>query len=117
MLRAHQDQENLVSIHQANAATKQHGTTRTLQPKTPGARYPKTPLKIPLNDENAAHVLGGKSILTNKTKVDRAQWQTPAGKQTSEGNKLAAYMVNIDMDMDMHSLTKSGQNPGRRGQC
>ncbi|KAG6356552.1 hypothetical protein INS49_014425 [Diaporthe citri] len=82
MLRAHQDQENLVSIHQANAATKQHGTTRTLQPKTPGARYPKTPLKVPLNDENVVRGLGGKSILTNKTKGDRAQWQTPAEPRT-----------------------------------
>ena len=87
MLRAHQDQENLVSIHQANAATKQHGTTRTLQPKTPGARFPKTPLKVPLNDENEVRGLGGKSILTNKTKGDRAQWQTPAGKQTSQGGQ------------------------------
>ena len=96
MLRAHQDQENLVSIHQATAATKQHGTTRTLQPKTPGARYPKTPLKIPLNDENAVRGLGGKSVLTNKTKGDRAQWQTPAGKQTSRGKKVAGDIVNIE---------------------
>lgn len=81
MLRAHQDQENLVSIHQANAATKQHGTTRALQPKTPGARYPKTPLQVPLNDENVVRGLGGKSVLTNKTKGDRAQWQTPAGRR------------------------------------
>lgn len=82
MLRAHQDQENLVSIHQANAASKQHGTTRALQPKTPGARYPKTPLKVPLNDENAVRVLGGKSILTNRPKGDKAQWQTPAQPRT-----------------------------------
>ncbi|POS81578.1 hypothetical protein DHEL01_v200016 [Diaporthe helianthi] len=82
MLRAHQDQENLVSIHQANAASKQHGTTRALQPKTPGARYPKTPLKVPLNDENAVRVLGGKSVLTNRTKGDKAQWQTPAEPRT-----------------------------------
>lgn len=115
MLRAHQDQENLVSIHQANAATKQHGTTRTLQPKTPGVRYPKTPLKIPLNDENVVRVLGGKSIITNKTKGDKAQWQTPAGKQTSHGNKDAAHMVDIHMDMG--PLTIFEQNPGQRGQC
>ncbi|KAK2602549.1 hypothetical protein N8I77_009068 [Diaporthe amygdali] len=82
MLRAHQDQENLVSIHQANAATKQQATVRALQPKTPGARYPKTPLKIPLNDENAVRGLGGKSVLANKTKGDRAQWQTPAEPRT-----------------------------------
>jgi len=44
MLAAHPDQENLA-----------RQGTRHLQPKTPGARYPKTPLKVPLNDENAAH--------------------------------------------------------------
>lgn len=88
MLRAHQDQENLVSIHQANAASKQHGTTRALQPKTPGARYPKTPLRVPLNDENVVRGLGGKSILANKTKGDRAQWQTPAGKRTPQEQML-----------------------------
>ena len=69
MLAAHQDQENLAFSHQAGAAAKQQQQNqgfRTLQPKTPGARYPKTPLKIPLNDENAAHGLGGKSALRPK---------------------------------------------------
>lgn len=83
MLAAHKDQENLVSIHQASAVNKQQNqgsTHSTLQPRTPGARYPKTPLRIPLNDENAARVLGGKSILANKTKEDKAQWVTPAGE-------------------------------------
>lgn len=80
MFAAH-DQENLVSIHQTVANGKQHGTTRGLQPKTPGARYPKTPLKVPLNDENAARGLGGKSILNNKTRTDRSQWVTPAGER------------------------------------
>ena len=31
------------------------------QPKTPGARYPKTPLKVPLNDENASTAFAGKN--------------------------------------------------------
>lgn len=79
---AARDQENLVSIHQATANNKQQGTTTTrgLQPKTPGARYPKTPLKVPLNDENVARGLGGKNVLADKTKVDKSQWVTPAGK-------------------------------------
>lgn len=79
MLAAH-DQENLVSIHQTAVNNKQQGTTRGLQPKTPGARHPKTPLKVPLNDENAARGLGGKGVLVNKTKSDRSQWVTPAGE-------------------------------------
>lgn len=80
---AARDQENLVSAHQAAASTKQQATTRGLQPKTPGARYPKTPLKIPLNDENAVRGLGGaKAVLGNKTRADQSQWVTPAEPRT-----------------------------------
>ncbi|KAK3359238.1 hypothetical protein B0T25DRAFT_91114 [Lasiosphaeria hispida] len=59
MLAAHHNQEN-VYTHQAGASKQQ------LQAKTPGARYPKTPLKVPLNDENTHHGFGGKSILRTK---------------------------------------------------
>lgn len=58
---AARDQENLVLGHQALRA-------RHLQPKTPGARNPKTPLKVPLNDENAKHGLGGKSVLGQRSR-------------------------------------------------
>lgn len=83
MFAAH-DQENLVSIHQAAANHKQHATARGLQPKTPGARYPKTPLKVPLNDENAVRGLGGKSVLANKTNADKSQWVTPAAGESRQ---------------------------------
>lgn len=64
---ATRDQENLVVHQQHHQAGKQLGNR--LQPKTPGARYPKTPLKIPLNDENAPHALGGgKSVLAPRTR-------------------------------------------------
>lgn len=64
---AARDQENLAFSHQAGAATKQPGQAmRQLQPKTPGARFPKTPLKVPLNDENANAGFGGKSVLRTK---------------------------------------------------
>ncbi|KAK4039810.1 hypothetical protein C8A01DRAFT_46770 [Parachaetomium inaequale] len=59
MLAAHHDQEN-VYTHHAGASQQQ------LQAKTPGARYPKTPLKVPLNDENANHGFNGKSVLRGK---------------------------------------------------
>ncbi|KAK4164925.1 hypothetical protein QBC43DRAFT_261463 [Cladorrhinum sp. PSN259] len=59
MLAAHRDQEN-VYIHQAGNSKQQ------LQAKTPGARFPKTPLKVPLNDENTNHGFGGKSVLRTK---------------------------------------------------
>ena len=55
---AARDQENLVFSHQNGAALKQQQANRQLQPKTPGSRYPKTPIKVPLNDENATHVKG-----------------------------------------------------------
>ncbi|KFH46253.1 hypothetical protein ACRE_029100 [Hapsidospora chrysogenum ATCC 11550] len=54
MLAAHRDQENLVHSHQV--PTKQ-------QPKTPGARYPKTPLKLGQNDENIPTAFAGKTGL------------------------------------------------------
>jgi hypothetical protein len=59
MLAAHHDQENLFT-HQAGASKQQ------LQAKTSGARFPKTPLKVPLNDENVNHGFGGKSVLKAK---------------------------------------------------
>jgi hypothetical protein len=60
---AARDQENLVHGHQQVAASKPlNQGTRGLQPKTPGNKYPKTPLKVPLNDENAPVAVGGKSI-------------------------------------------------------
>ncbi|KAM4055945.1 hypothetical protein HRG_002870 [Hirsutella rhossiliensis] len=52
MLAAHRDQENLV--HTTQVPTKQ-------QPKTPGARYPKTPLGFRNNDENAPTAFAGKT--------------------------------------------------------
>ena len=60
---AARDQENLVHGHQQVAASKPlNQSTRGLQPKTPGNRFPKTPLKIPLHDENAPTGFGGKSV-------------------------------------------------------
>jgi hypothetical protein len=47
------DQENLVHTQQTTAAAKPlNQGPRQLQAKTPGAKGPKTPFKVPLNDEN-----------------------------------------------------------------
>lgn len=84
---AARDQENLVSRHQNGATLKQQ------QNNHPGSRYPKTPVKIPLNDENAGHMKGGaKSILGNRTRgnenattskglkgLDKSNFVTPMG--------------------------------------
>lgn len=49
---AARDQENLVHGHQAIAALKPLNQSTKLPPKTPGNKAPKTPFKVPLNDEN-----------------------------------------------------------------
>ena len=50
---AARDQENLVHGHQTVVASKPlNQGSRQLAPKTPGNKVPKTPLKLPLNDEN-----------------------------------------------------------------
>jgi hypothetical protein len=60
---AARDQENLVHGHQQAAASKPlNQNTRGLQPKTPGNKFPKTPLKIPLQDENAPFGLEAKLV-------------------------------------------------------
>lgn len=82
MLAAHHDQENLVQSHQVPAKTG------AKQPKTPGPRYPKTPMKIPLNDENAP-VTGGKGLLGGgKNTVTKKQaLATPMGMYYAGGGK------------------------------
>ncbi|KAJ1329411.1 hypothetical protein MN608_06145 [Microdochium nivale] len=93
---AARDQENLAFHRQNNAAIKQ------LQ-KTPGARYPRTPIKVPLNDENATHAIkgaksiagprmgGNENILTAKANkgADKSQFVTPMGPRSRAvlGNK------------------------------
>lgn len=59
MLKAQHDQENLAFSRQAGAASKSLGQ------KPMGARFHKTPLKVPLNDENAPGA-AGKSVLGAK---------------------------------------------------
>jgi hypothetical protein len=90
------DQENLAHVHQTAAAAKPlNQSVRALQPKTPGNRAPKTPLRVVLNDENkplglngqktglkcVAH--GNENILqtTRKDgKLDKKAFVTPSGE-------------------------------------
>jgi len=89
---AARDQENLVHGHHQAAAAKPLNQGR-LQPKTPGNKYPKTPLKLPLNDENAPAGFGGKPgmgkgierLMTGGKKgatLDKNAFATPLGKLT-----------------------------------
>ena len=93
---AARDQENLVHGHHQVAASKPlNHSTRGLQPKTPGNKFPKTPLKLPLNDENALGGFGGKSgkgkglenMVTGKkgATFDKNAFITPMGKLTIHG--------------------------------
>ena len=91
------DQENLVHGHQTAAASKPlNQQARQLAPKTPGNRVPKTPFKIPLNDENGANPFGGgkgglktggkgnENLVTGTKKGglgDKNAFVTPMGKQ------------------------------------
>lgn len=90
---AARDQENLVHGHQQVAAAKPlNQTVRSLQPKTPGTRYPKTPLKVPLHDENSLSGFGGKpgggngmeNLGTSKmgSTLDKNAFVTPMGPRT-----------------------------------
>lgn len=82
---AARDQENLVHGHHQAAASKPLNQNA----KTSGNKYPKTPLKIPLQDENAPGGFGGKSakgkglegFATGKkgTTFDKNAFVTPMG--------------------------------------
>jgi hypothetical protein len=97
------DRENLVYSYQTNAASKSlNQGSRGLQSKTPGQRAPKTPFKVPVNDENKA-ILPGTQKTTLKAlgkgdenclqsqqkdgKVDSNAFFTPMGRgEFSSGN-------------------------------
>ena len=80
---AARDQENLVYSHQAAGAAKPlNQGTRQFPPKTPGNKAPKTPLKLPLKDENgnggfAAGKDGFKSARSNN--IENATMMTKKG--------------------------------------
>lgn len=91
------DQENAVRHLHASAAGKSlNAGLKGYNAKTPGNKAPKTPFKVPLNDENAVNK-AGKSVLkangkanenllvTGKkgVKLDENAFITPAGESCS----------------------------------
>ena len=106
---AARDQENLVHGHQAAAASKPlNQGIKQLAPKTPGNRFPKTPLKLPLNDENGGPrdfktgLKGnakGNENLVNGTKKgglgDKNAFATPMGKR-EDHVKLLCCLAHVD---------------------
>ena len=88
MYLARANQENAIYEQQTAAAAKPlNQGVKGLQPKTPGNKPPKTPFKVPLNDENAAFKdgkAGGKGLFS-EGKADRSAFVTPAGKKNWRG--------------------------------
>ena len=81
---AAQDQENLFHGHQAQAAAKPlNRGTRQLAPKTPGDKVPKTPFKLPLNDENGKAGLGAGKTAFKPNGGGKNAFVTPMGKLSS----------------------------------
>ena len=77
MLAAHREQENRVLSHQASAKP---------QPKTPGMRYPKTPMDLGRGNENALAgfaakntIQGGINLGENQKFISKKPVMTPAG--------------------------------------
>ncbi len=98
---AARDQENRVFAHATGAASKQ----QALQPKTPGARFPKTPLKVSLNDENEGRAFGGKTGLTERVNAGNenlrtvgkgSKFVTPLGKSTAEALGISKPFKRTD---------------------
>ncbi|VUC37828.1 unnamed protein product [Clonostachys rosea] len=115
MLAAHRDQENLVHSHQVSG--KQ-------QPKTPGARYPKTPHKYGQNDENAPTAFAGKTglggtRLGGQDKITMTKGKqsmvTPTGPQSHSraplGNKTTNAKARTGQVGGTKNIEKSQAKP------
>jgi hypothetical protein len=85
-LAAH-DQENAIrNISIGPGGKPLHAGVKGLGAKTPGNKAPKTPFKVPLNDENVIKQ-AGKSVLKTNGKGNENAFLTPAGKRR-EGSLL-----------------------------
>lgn len=85
---AARDQENLVHGHQAAAASKPlNQGVKQLPPKTPGNKAPKTPFKIPLNDENGPPRFGKSKTGMNDGRANENL--TTVRKKGALGDKTA----------------------------
>ena len=94
MFAARANQENAIYEQQTAAAAKPlNQGVKGLAPKTPANRAPKTPFKIPLNDENATFRSGktggqrkqdGLFGQGKEGKVEKSAFLTPAGRSNIE---------------------------------
>lgn len=96
MLAAHRDQENLVHSHQV--PTKQG-------PKTPGARYPKTPFKQ--SDENAPTVFAGKTGLGGTQAKGNDKIMMTKGKGMATPMRTFKKTINVTILLTSMSALQS----------
>ncbi|TDZ32253.1 hypothetical protein C8035_v012528 [Colletotrichum spinosum] len=103
--------ENAVNAAQAARLAPGKGQ---LAPKTPGARYPKTPLKIPLNDENA--VGAGKTVLAPKSNANGTIHGTAKKQQnlvTPSETRARAPLGNKTTNAKARSNQNTGVKDGK----
>ncbi|KAG6011980.1 hypothetical protein E4U43_008011 [Claviceps pusilla] len=107
MLATHRDQENLVHSHQ-QAAIKQ-------QPKSPGARHPKTPGNHGRNDENAPNTVMGKAGLASGARLG-GTGKLAMGKATGGPHSAITPMENRSRaplgNKTTNAKAKNAQNGG-----
>ncbi|KAK2598963.1 hypothetical protein QQS21_005568 [Conoideocrella luteorostrata] len=85
MLAAHRDQENLVH--------SRHYAPSKQQPKTPGAKYPKTPSNFNQNDENAPTEFAGK-IARGSANAQGGNGRLLMGKATGQRKAMVTPTEN-----------------------
>jgi len=99
MLAARIDQENRLHEQQTAAAAKPlNQGLRAFGAKTPGNKAPKTPFKVPLNDENTQFNPGKSVLKTNGKIFDKpSAFVTPAGPRNRPalGNKTTNARTNV----------------------
>ncbi|GAO17002.1 hypothetical protein UVI_02022220 [Ustilaginoidea virens] len=103
MLAAHRDQENLVHGHH-HAPSKQ-------QPKTPGARYPKTPGNFGRNDENAPSIFAGKNAADTGVRM-AGNGKSVLGKPTGQRQALVTPLENRNRAPLGNKTTNAKARPG-----
>jgi hypothetical protein len=90
------DQENVVrNLHAGPVGKSFNAGLKGLNAKTPGNKAPKTPFKIPLNDENVVHK-AGKSVLKTNGKGNENLLKTAQkdGKQDANAFVTPAGMLS-----------------------
>ncbi|KAI1284561.1 hypothetical protein F5Y07DRAFT_346970 [Xylaria sp. FL0933] len=114
MFAAH-NQENVTFSRQHAAAIKQQQgqASRPLGAKTPGAKFSKTPMKVPLNDENDANGMTSKALKGG----DKSSFATPMtqraravlGDKTTNAKAKGIQTVNVKSAV--HEIEKSQAKP------